>query len=340
MSMTQSVDDEPVLEPDLPICDPHHHLYDWPASILGLPARYLLADFLAEIEASGHNVTSTFFVEATAFYRNSGPELLKTLGETEFATGVAAMAESGRYGPVRVCAGIIGRVPLIHGDAVGSALDAHIAAAGGRLCGIRDAGPWDDDLTVPRGHTNPPKGLYAHPAFRAGFALLAPRGLAFDAWQYHTQLPEVMALADAFPQTRIVLDHVGGVLGIGPYAGRRDEVFAAWKGDLQELARRPNVWVKLGGLCQPLTPISFHDRADKPGSQELAGAMRPYVETAIAAFGVNRAMFESNFPVDGLSCSYRTVWNAFKRIASGASASEKAGLFHDNAYACYGLNPG
>jgi predicted TIM-barrel fold metal-dependent hydrolase len=329
---------EQVLEPEMPICDPHHHLYDWPSSILGLPARYLLPDFLAEIRDSGHNIRSTFFVEATAFYRNSGPELMRTLGETEFATGVAAMAESGRYGDIRVCEAIIGRVPLIHGAAAGAALDAHIAAAGGRLVGIRDAGPWDDDVSVPRGHTGPPRGLYALPEFREAFALLAPRRLAFDAWQYHPQLPEVAALADAFSDTRIVLDHVGGVLGIGPYAGQRDEVFAAWKRDLYELAKRPNVWIKLGGLCQPLCPTSFHEREEKPGSEELAAALRPYVETAIDAFGVARAMFESNFPVDGLSCSYRAIWNAFKRIASGASAAEKAALFHDNAFSCYGVN--
>ncbi len=328
---------EDVLEPDLPICDPHHHLFDYPESIFGLPARYLLPEFLEEIRQGGHNVRSTFYVEATAFYRAAGPEVMQTLGETEFATGVAAMAESGRYGDIRVCEAIIGRVPLIHGDAAGAPLDAHIAAAGGRLVGIRDAGPWDDDPGVPRGHTAPPKGLYEHPQFRRAFALLAPRGLAFDAWQYHTQLPEVIALADAFPETRIVLDHVGGVLGIGPYAGRRDEVFAAWKRDLFALARRPNVWVKLGGLCQPLTATSYHDRAEKPGSEELAEAIRPYVETTIEAFGVSRGMFESNFPVDGLSCSYRVIWNAFKRIAAAASASEKAALFHDNAYACYGV---
>lgn len=328
---------EDVLEPGLPICDPHHHLYDWPESVLGLPARYLMPDFLAEIRESGHNVKSTFFVEATAFYRAAGPDVMRTLGETEFATGVAAMAESGRYGDIRVCQAIIGRVPLIHGAAAERALDAHIAAAGGRLRGIRDAGPWDDDLSVPRGHTNPPKGLYGHPEFRLAFGLLEPRGLSFDAWQYHTQLAEVAALADAFPGTRIVLDHVGGVLGIGPYAGRRDEVFGAWKRNLFELAKRPNVWVKLGGLCQPLTPTSYHERGAKPDSEELAAAIRPYVETAIEAFGIRRGMFESNFPVDGLSCSYRAIWNAFKRIASGASPAEKAALFHDNAFACYGV---
>lgn len=329
---------EDVLEPDLPICDPHHHLYLWPGIPLGLPEKYLLEDFVREIEASGHRIESTVYLEATAFYRPDGPEELRTLGETEFATGVAAMSASGLFGPARVCEGIVARVELVRGAAIGKVLEKHAAVAGARLKGIRDAGPWDASPDVPAGHTAPPKGLYEMASFRAGFALLEQFGLSFDAWQYHTQLPQVAALADAFPATPIVLNHVGGVLGIGPYAGKANEVFAAWSRDIKDLAKRPNVVVKLGGLGQPLGPFDFYTRAEKAGSEELARGWSPYIETCIEAFGPARSMFESNFPVDSLSCSYRTIWNAFKRIAAGASAAEKALLFRDAARRVYRLS--
>jgi predicted TIM-barrel fold metal-dependent hydrolase len=334
-----SAEIEDVLEPDLPICDPHHHLFFWPGiDALGLPVTYLLPEFLAELKDGGHNIESTVYLEATAFYRADGPEELRTLGETEFATGVAAMSASGLYGATRVCEGIVGRVELSRGDAIGKVLDKHLAVAGDRFKGIRDAGPWDDNMDIPRGHTAPPKGLYESSAFRAGFAHLGRLGLSFDAWQYHPQLPQVIDLADAFPKTEIILDHVGGVLGIGPYAGKEDVEFAAWSKNIRKLAERPNVSVKLGGMGQPLGPFDHHTRKTKPDSVELAKAWRPYVETCIEAFGPKRAMFESNFPVDGVACSYRALWNAMKRIASGASVAEKALLFRDTARRVYRLS--
>jgi predicted TIM-barrel fold metal-dependent hydrolase len=332
-----TIEQEDVIEPALPICDPHHHLYDWPGIPAPFPELYMLPEFLAEIANGGHNIESTVFVECTAFYRASGPDELRTIGETEFVTGVAAMAASGRYGPTRICEAMVGRVELNRGSAIGKVLEAHIAVSAGRLRGVRDSGPWDDHPDVPRGHTSPPKGLYASKSYCEGFAELQRHGLSFDAWQYHTQLPEVIALADAFPDTRIVLNHVGGILGIGPYAGRAAEMFPEWAHSIRALAERQNVWVKLGGLGQPITPFDFYRRPQKPGSAELAQAWWPYIETCIEAFGANRAMFESNFPVDGASCTYRSLWNAFKRITSGASPSEKALLFRDSARAFYRL---
>jgi predicted TIM-barrel fold metal-dependent hydrolase len=192
-------------------------------------------------------------------------------------------------------------------------------------------------MEIPRGHTAPPKGLYESSSFREGFAQLERFGLSFDAWQYHPQLPEVMALADAFPRTNIMLDHLGGVLGIGRYAGKSEAVFKEWSRNIRELAKRSNVWVKLGGMGQPLGPFDHPSRVQKPDSVELAAAWRPYVETCIDAFGPERAMFESNFPVDSLSCTYRSLWNAFKRIAAGASQKEKALLFRDSARRFYRL---
>ena len=326
---------EDILEPDLPICDPHHHLWHFPTS------RYLLEDLLADIGPGdgpgGHKVESTVFVECTAFYRLRGPEPMKVVGETEFVAGVAAMSDSGHYGPVRACEGIVGRADLCLGEVVDEVLKAHIVAAGGRFRGIRHAGGWDASGAIRNSHTDPPEHLYLEPEFRAGFARLAPNGLTFEAWQYHPQLPDVLDLARAFPGTPIMLNHVGGPLGIGPYAGRRDEVFTTWREGIRNLGACPNVWVKLGGLGMAVYGFEFHRREPRPGSAKIAEAWRPYIETCIEAFGTDRGVFESNFPVDKVSCSYNTLWNVFKHITSGASAEEKARLYRDNARAFYRL---
>ncbi|MBI3993619.1 MAG: amidohydrolase family protein, partial [Candidatus Lambdaproteobacteria bacterium] len=180
-------------------------------------------------------------------------------------------------------------------------------------------------------------GLMAEARFRAGFAKLRTHGLTFDAWLFHPQLPELTALARAFPEQPIVLNHVGGPLGVGPHAGRREEIFPVWRASVRELARCPNVYVKLGGLGMRIIGYDFHIRPRPPGSQELAGLWRPYIETCIEAFTPRRAMFESNFPVDKVSYGYRVCWNAFKRLAAGASMQDKALLFHDTAAAFYRL---
>ncbi|MFI4935735.1 MAG: amidohydrolase family protein [Caulobacterales bacterium] len=322
---------EAILEPDLPICDPHHHLWDFPNS------RYLLPELLADLE-SGHKVESTVFVECGSFYRASGPDEMKYVGETEFVGGAAAMAASGRYGPVLACEGIVSRADLAQGASVEAMLQSHVRAGNGRFKGIRHAGAYDPSPDIRRSHTSPPPGLYALPKFREGFAKLGELGLSFEAWQYHPQLGEVASLADAFPGTAILLNHVGGPLGIGPYAGKREEVFAAWRAGILDLAKRPNVFVKLGGLGMTSCGFGFHRRDPRPDSAELADAWRPYIETCIEAFGPERGMFESNFPVDGASCDYATLWNALKRLAAGASADEKAALFKDTARRFYRLD--
>jgi predicted TIM-barrel fold metal-dependent hydrolase len=245
--------EEEVLEPDLPICDPHHHLWDYPAS------RYLLPELLADVE-SGHKVESTVFVECGAFYQEGAPKGFEFVGETEFVNGAAAMAASGRYGPVKACEGIAGRADLTMGAAVEAVLERHVRAANGRFRSIRHAGAYDPGEGIRKSHTDPPPGLYGHDDFREGFARLSRLGLSFEAWQYHPQLPEVTDLARSFPETLILLNHVGGPLGIGPYEGKRDEVFGAWRRDIQELAKEPNVWVKVGGLGMAISGFGFHKR--------------------------------------------------------------------------------
>lgn len=323
---------EPVIDPDRPIVDPHHHLWDrrsW---------RYLLPELLADT-GSGHRVTHTVFVDCMAFYRAGGPAAMRPLGEVEFANGVAAMSASGVYGPTRVCAGIVGHADLAQGARVRELLEAQCRAAGARFKGIRHAGGWDASPLIHDSHTQPPPGLYGEPRFREGFAELGALGLVFDAWQYHPQLGDVTALARAFPGTTIVLDHCGGPLGVGPYAGRADDTFAHWRRDLAELARCDNVVVKLGGLGMPIGPFDFHRGERPPTSAELAHAWRPWIETCIECFGASRCMFESNFPVDRASTGYAVLWNAFKRLAAGAGADEKAALFAGTAARVYRLDP-
>lgn len=321
---------EEIIEPALPICDPHHHLWDFPGS------RYLLDQLLVDT-GSGHNVVSTVFVECRAMYRAGGPSELRPIGETEFVNGVAAMSASGRYGPARACAAIVGHADLTLGDAVVPVLQAHQRAAGARFRGIRHSAATDADPAFAGRVSQPPPGLLADPAFRRGFAHLAPADLSYDCWLYHPQIDELTALARAFPDTSIVLDHVGGPIGIGGYAGRRDEIFDRWQRAIRALAEQPNVSVKLGGLGMRVCGFGLHERATPPGSAELADLWRPYVDACIDAFGPRRAMFESNFPVDKASCSYRVLWNAFKRLATGASDDEKAALFHGTAERVYRL---
>ena len=320
---------EAVLEPGLPFCDPHHHLWDHPTS------RYLLDELLLDT-GSGHNVMSTVFVECASMYRADGPESMKCVGETEFVNGVAAMTASGRYGPIRVAAGIVSLADLTLGARVGEVLDAHMAV-GRRFKGIRHAVGWDAADAIRNSHTNPTEGLLLDAKFREGFRELGRRGLSFDAWLYHPQIPQLTDLARAFPDTTIILDHFGGPLGVGPYEGRRAEVFAQWKRSISELATCPNVVAKLGGIAMPINGFGFHKRERPATSDELVAAAGDYYRHTIDCFGPQRCMFESNFPVDKASCSYRTLWNAFKKIASGATAAEKAALFHDTAARVYRL---
>jgi predicted TIM-barrel fold metal-dependent hydrolase len=321
---------EEILDPALPIVDPHHHLWDRRGS------RYLLDELLADTK-SGHNVVATVFVECRAMYRKDGPEELRPVGETEFVNGVAAMSASGNYGPARVCAGIVGHVDLRLGARVTPVLEAHLRAGCGRFRGIRHITAWDADGALVNPAYRPPPGLMADPAFREGFACLEPLGITFDAWLYHPQIDELATLAGAFPDTRIVLDHVGGPLGIGPYAGHRGEVYDAWAASIRELARRPNVSLKLGGLGMHINGFGFHESPQPPSSEALAAAWKPYIETCIEAFGADRCMFESNFPVDKGSYGYAAFWNACKRLAHGATPAERTALFHDTAARFYHL---
>jgi predicted TIM-barrel fold metal-dependent hydrolase len=343
---------EEVIEPDLPIVDAHHHL--WPRSSAVLAGRkeaddltpfervslsaprYLLDEFLADF--GGHEVRATVFMQCHTMYRADGPPWMAPVGETEFATGIAAMSASGVFGPARINAGIVGSADLRLGERVQDVLEAHIAAGGGRFRGIRQSAAWDADPTI-LGHvarTGP--GLLLDRDFRNGFARLAPLGLSFDAWLLEPQLPDLIDLARAFPDTSIILNHVGAPLGVGPYKGRRDELFPRWKKSIAALAAHPNVAVKLGGLGIVCPGFDSFLAARRRTSEELAEEWRPYIETCIDQFGPQRAMFESNFPTDRGTADYKVIWNAFKRLTKGLGTLDRAALFHATASRIYRLD--
>ena len=321
---------EPPLEPALPVVDPHHHLWDRPGD------RYLFDDLLRDTR-SGHDIRATVFVTCRSMFRADGPEEMRPLGETEFVNGVAAQSASGLYGPLRACQGIVGFADLTLGERVAPVLEAHLRAAPERFRGIRNNTAVHPDPRIQTNPVKPREGLLRDPAFLRGAALLPRHGLTLDIWAYHTQLPEVEALARALPDLTVILDHVGGPIGIGPFAGRREEVFGTWQAAMRRLAALPNLRVKLGGLGMALSGFRFHEAATPPGSAELAAAWAPYIESCIELFGAQRCMFESNFSVDKGMFSYGVCWNAFKRIAAAASDDEKAALFAGTAIRTYRL---
>ena len=321
---------EDILEPGLPIIDAHHHIWQQAGNVYGIE------DLRADV-SSGHNVIATVFVQAHHGYRTSGPEALRCVGETEAIEGLA-QAAAQRGGAPRLCEGIVGFADLTLGEGVRAVLDAHLGVAPARFKGVRHSVARDPHFPEGIVLRPAPANLLAHPHFRAGMTILAEYGLSFDAMLYHCQIQELASAAQAMPDLSIVLDHFGCIIGVGPYVGQERETFRRWQSDIRLLAQSPNVSIKLGGMGMIICGARFHELALPPSSDALARAWRPYVDTCIEAFGVDRCMFESNFPVDKAMYSYTVVWNAFKRLTAGASASEKASLLHATAARVYKLD--
>ena len=316
---------EEVLEPALPIVDAHHHFYDRPGW------RYLTEEYGADIR-SGHAVRASVYMQALTRYRRSGPEELKPVGETEY------VAQATDTSVARVAAGIVGYADLRHGAAVRETLEAHVKAGLGRFRGVRHLTTWDADATLANPLTAAPRSLLLDRSFRAGLAQLAPLGLTYDAWLFFAQLPELIDTAKALPDTTIIVDHCGGVVRIGAYQERQGEVFERWRASMRELARLPNVHVKLGGLGMRINGFDFDKGETPPSSEQLAQTWKPWIDTCIEAFGADRCMFESNFPVDKGSYSYAVGWNAFTRLTSGYSLAERQALFEGTATRVYRLD--
>jgi L-fuconolactonase len=322
--------EEPVLEPEIAICDPHHHFWDFRSERVPYQ-RYLLHELIADVNR-GHNVRSTVFIEARAMYRPDGPAELRPVGEVEFVQGLAAASASGLYGPCRAAAAIVGHADLKLGDRVQPVLEALRAASPNRFHGIRHTVTWDPHPEVGNRET---EGVLATAGYRAGARVLARMGLSLDTGVCFPQLPELADFARAVPDPTIILNHLGGLNRVGPFASRDDEVLPAWRSGIAEVAKCPNVNLKLGGIGMPRIGFDWHTR-DKPiDSEELAASMAPLMTYCIEQFGPNRCMFESNFPVDKVSFSHPILFNAFKRFSKGYSAPERAALFHDTAVRAY-----
>ena len=328
---------EPALEPELPIIDPHHHLWDRGE----LTDRYMLEELVEDTKE--HNVRQTVFVECSAMYRADGPEEFKVVGETEFVQGVAAKSASGGYGEMRVATGIVGAANLRLGDRVAAVLEAQIAASPQRFRGIRHRAAWSESAYIralggwPSKPEDTPPRILMDPDFRKGFARLRAYGLTFEAWVFHTHIDDLTDLAKAFPDTTIIFNHLGGPIGVGPFAGRRKEVFAAWKTSVAELAKCPNVVAKVGGLQMIVNGYEWHKRDKPPTSDQLLETNRDWYNYTIDQFGPERCMFESNFAVEKLSCSYTVLWNQFKKLTKDFSKDERAAMFHDTAMRVYRL---
>ena len=323
---------EAALEPELPICDPHHHFWDYRLERIPYQ-RYLLQELADDING-GHNVRSTVFVEARSMYRVDGPEEMRPVGEVEFVQGLAAASASGLYGPGRAAASIVGHANLNLGEGVRPVLEALQAASPNRFRGIRHSVTWDPHREIENTAAHNRQGQLASDNFRAGAQVLAGMGFSLEAWLFFPQLTELADFAKAVPNLTIILNHIGGLLRVGPYANR-DDVMETWRNGIAAVAACPNVNVKLGGIGMPRTGFDWHERTKPIGSEELAESMAPLMNYCIEQFGPERSMFESNFPVDKVSYSYNVMYNAFKRMSKDYSASERAAMFHDTAARVY-----
>jgi L-fuconolactonase len=324
---------EPALDPDLAIVDPHVHFWHHKSGY-----KYFIEEFARDVAASGHKIEAAVFIECNSMYRADGPEHLKCVGETEFAVGMAAMAASGKYTSCRAAAGIVSFADLTLGDRTRETLEAHREAANGRLRGVRQRAKWDADPVVRGAVSAERPGLYLEPELGKGLDLMTSMGLAFEASIFHPQLPDVTALARAHPDASIVLIHSGSPVGHSSYAGREAEVHANWLSGMKELAKCPNVSVKMGGLLMCLGNFDFTTAEAPPTSELLAKLWRPYIEPCIELFGADRCMASSNFPVDKAGMGYGTLWNTFKRTTRGCSADERRMIFSGTAKRVYRLD--
>lgn len=328
-----SADASTVIDVGMPIVDTHHHLFGTPED----RNFYRMEDLQNDLD-SGHRVLGTVYVEAyESGWRKTGPQALRPVGEVEMIVGLTTSPVATALGDCHVAAGVVSHADFSIGDAVEEVLQAQIEAGQGRLRGVRqraamvvgDLGGFNQVGRRPQ--------LLAEPQFRRGIARLKPLGLHFEAWIYHTQLGELIELADAFPDTLIIANHIGGPLGVGEFRTRREDVMREWMASIRSLAERPNIRMKIGGMGMAVLGFGFEQRERPPTAAELASAWTPYIETCVQAFGSKRCLFESNFPVDKQSCSYRELWNAFKLIMRGVPLESRSDLFFRTACTTYRL---
>ncbi|WP_327752268.1 amidohydrolase family protein (plasmid) [Sphingobium sp. SJ10-10] len=334
MTEAKPVETEKAIAPDLPIIDVHHHFWDETLGFAKTFGRFLPLDFEAQVVESGHKLIASVYADCGSGFRDTGPEELRCVGETEFVEQVAETFAAGS-GPLgKVAAGIVSRADLTLGDAVGAVLDAHIEASPTRFRGIRELLPYDPDVFQT---LNVPPGKSRRPDFRAGLAQLTRRGLSLDILCVHTMLDDIVDLARAFPETSIILNHLAGPIGVGRFRDKRAEVFTDWRAKIEALAQCENVSIKLSGVGAEVPGFGWFRTGVMPGSEAIGAAIEPYIVAAVDAFSPYRCMFGSNFPVDRMSFPYGTMWNAFKRVASRYTPAEQGALMSGSAVRIYRL---
>ena len=322
---------EEIIDPKLPIIDPHHHLWNGDNQLAGT-FPYLIEN-LNEDTFSGHNIVGTIFMECAQGYYSDGEEKYKPVGETEFVVNL--IKDSKKLPESTNIIGIIGFADLMFGSEVRGVLNKHILKGEGLFRGIRHAAGWDKNNEIHNSHSNPIENIYHNKNFMKGAEELINLNLTFDAWHYHHQITDLSIFSKKYPELSIIHDHFGGPLGVGPYEGKRQEIFKKWKDDISLLSESKNVYAKLGGLAMPVNGWNFH-KQDKPASSEqIVDMHHEYYLHTIDCFGVDRCMFESNFPVDRRSISYHVLWNAFKKMVSDYSDEDKNKLFFKNAKDIY-----
>ena len=324
---------EEAIEPELPIIDPHLHIF----GTEGDPQYYRIEDYVHDL-SGGHAINKTVYIEAyRSNWRTTGPEHLRSVGELEAIINKTKVPLSTRQGACEFAAGIVANIDLTLGAAVVETLDAHQVAGQGRLRGVRQVAAYDDGLVGSFIKAPPRAGLMLDPQFRSGFAKLKDYGLSFDVWIYHHQLAQLISLVDASPETTFILNHLGGLIGVGAYGEDRHNTYAAWKANLQKLSERSNVYVKVGGMGMPVFGFNFEHQRRPASSEEMATAWRPLIDICLSTFGPTRCMFESNYPVDRQSGGYTEIWNALKRATRSLSPTERHALFYETASQAYRL---
>jgi predicted TIM-barrel fold metal-dependent hydrolase len=327
---------EEILDPNIEIIDPHHHLWHGPEDHPGVKGsyRYLLEDLWKDT-SSGHNIKKTVFIDCGQEYYQEGPEQFKPVGETEFVVEIAKQAQED-LSQAQI-AGIIGHANMMLGSSVKEVLELHLDKGEGLFRGIRHAGGWDKDERVKNAHSHPTPYIYLEDKFQDGLRELSSLGMVFDTWHYHNQIKDLTKLANNIPELVIIHDHFGGPLGIGPYIGKREEIFEQWKEDIYELSRCKNVYAKLGGLAMPVNGWDWHKRDKPASSDEIVSEQGKYYLYTLECFGPERCMFESNFPVDKQSVAYHIIWNAYKKMVKDYSEKDKFNLFFGTAEKVYKL---
>ena len=324
---------EEIINPELPIIDPHHHLWNGDNQLAG-SFPYLIEN-LNEDTFSGHNIVGTIFMECAQGYYLDGEEKYKPVGETEFVINL--IKDSEKLSKSTNIMGIIGFADLMLGHEVKDVLNTHLSKGEGLFRGIRHAAGWDKNNEIHNSHSNPIENIYHNKSFMKGAEELINLKLTFDAWHYHHQINDLSIFAKKYPELTIIHDHFGGPLGVGPYEGKKEEIFKKWKDDISLLSESKNVYAKLGGLAMPVNGWNFHKQNKPASSDQIVDMHHEYYLHTINCFGVERCMFESNFPVDRRSVSYHVIWNAFKKMVLGYSDEDKNKLFFKNAKDVYGV---